>query len=233
MRLAVRRRVARSRSQWASDRVAPTPIELFTHPAVRVHPHAGSRRRGRACSRLMTPSSAVRASQLPPWCGLGVVSRSSSATTTRADVATFRCAGVPGSSRPSVAVSSYRVVAVSSPPQDDRAPPVSALEEDDAPDEPLACPGGARKESLATFPLPSLRQVARDVHGSPASGVRLGFRIPSAFRVRGYVPPARTEKERTGGGWPLFSAPWPEAAETSRARPHPFTLSVPQPYRPE
>jgi hypothetical protein len=34
----------------------------------------------------------------------------------------------------------------------------------------------------------------------------------------------RTEKERTGRGWPLFSAPWPEAAETSRARPHPFTL---------
>ena len=34
------------------------------------------------------------------------------------------------------------------------------------------------------------------------------------------------EKERTGCGWPLFSAPWPEAAETSKARPHPFTLSV-------
>ena len=28
----------------------------------------------------------------------------------------------------------------------------------------------------------------------------------------------------TGHGWPLFSAPWPEAAETSRVRPRPFTL---------
>jgi hypothetical protein len=67
---------------------------------------------------------------------------------------------------------------------------------------------------------------------TPAHPLRLEALADRSYRGNSERPPdcGRTEKERTGLGWPLFSALWPEAAETSRARPRPFSLSMPHRY---
>ena len=71
---------------------------------------------------------------------------------------------------------------------------------------------------LVSTALPLLGPArSREVQGSGESQ-RFEMRPPDH-------PPCDFPRERgTGHEWPLFSAPWPEAAETSGVRPRPFTL---------